>query len=129
VFLATPHFGSFQADSLFLAGVQTDEMKRGSQFAWDLATWNQFGDDLRGVDAVAVIGNAGPSNQNDGVVGLSSGSLDFANPGRTRIVNYCHVPPGGELGLAGIYLGCEEPGIAYVDSPSHQTYQMFPLFL
>jgi triacylglycerol esterase/lipase EstA (alpha/beta hydrolase family) len=39
-FLATPHFGSFQADSLFLAGVQTDEMKRGSQFAWDLARWN-----------------------------------------------------------------------------------------
>src|SRR5580704_9034879 len=128
-FLATPHFGSFQADSLFLAGVQTEEMKRGSQFAWDLARWNQFGDDLRGVDAVAVIGNAGPLQQNDGVVGLSSGSLDFASPGRTRIVNYCHIPPSGELGLAGLYLDCEEPGIAYIDSPSHQTYEIISSFL
>jgi uncharacterized protein (TIGR03437 family) len=129
VFIATPHFGSFQADSLFVAGTQTDEMKRGSQFAWDLGTWNQFGDDLRGVDAVAVIGNAGPSQQNDGVVGLTSASLDFASPGRTRVINYCHIPPGGELGLAGIYLGCEEPGIAYVDSPSHQTYEIVSSFL
>ena len=128
-FLATPHFGSFQADSLFLAGVQTDEMKRGSQFAWDLARWNQFGDDLRGVDAVAVIGNAGPSQQSDGVVGLTSGSLDFASPGRTRVVNYCHIPPSGEFGLAGIYLGCEEPGIAYIDNPSHQSYQIVSSFL
>jgi uncharacterized protein (TIGR03437 family) len=128
-FLATPHFGSFQADLLFLAGIQTDEMKRDSQFAWDLARWNQFGDDLRGVDAVAVIGNAGPLQQNDGVVGLSSGSLDFASPGRTRIVNYCHIPPSGELGLAGLYLDCEEPGIAYIDSPSHQTYEIISSFL
>jgi uncharacterized protein (TIGR03437 family) len=128
-FLATPHFGSFQADSLFLAGVQTDEMKRGSQFAWDLARWNQFGDDLRGVDAVAVIGNAGSSQQSDGVVGLTSGSLDFVSPGRTRIVNYCHISPSGELGLAGIYLGCEAPGIAYIDSPSHQSYEIVSSFL
>src|ERR1700722_10582675 len=30
------------------------------------SSWNQFGDDLRGVDAVSVIGNAGPSQQSDG---------------------------------------------------------------
>ena len=58
VFLATPHFGSFQADSvlagiIFGRGNQTNEMKRGSQFVWDLATWNQFGDDLRGTAALA----------------------------------------------------------------------------
>lgn len=128
-FLATPHFGSFQADSLFLSGVQTDEMKRGSQFAWDLARWNQFGDDLRGIDAVSVIGNGGPSQQSDGVVGLTSGSLDFASPGRTRIINYCHISPSDEFGLAGIYLGCEEPGIAYIDSPSHQAYEIVSSFL
>jgi pimeloyl-ACP methyl ester carboxylesterase len=138
VFIATPHFGSFQADStladiLFAAGNQTNEMKRGSQFLWDLATWNQFGDDLRGVDALAVIGNAGPFNglsqASDGVVVLSSASLDFASPGRTRIVDYCHIPPGSDLGLAGDYLDCTEPGIAYIDSPSHQTYQIVSAFL
>jgi pimeloyl-ACP methyl ester carboxylesterase len=138
VFIATPHFGSFQADStladiLFVAGNQTNEMKRGSQFLWDLATWNQFGDDLGGVDALAVIGNGGPFNglaqASDGVVVLSSASLDFASAGRTRVVDYCHIPPGSDLGLAGDYLDCTEPGIAYIESPSHQTYQIVSAFL
>ena len=38
---------------------KTLEMEPGSSFFWNLATWNQRGDDLRGVDAIAVIGNAG----------------------------------------------------------------------
>jgi uncharacterized protein (TIGR03437 family) len=136
VLIGTPHFGSFQADSgladiLFGSGSQVNEMKRGSQFIWDLATWNQFGDDLQGTDALAVIGNAGSdgnlSNASDGLVALTSGSLDFAEPGRTRIVNYCHIPlsPGVEAA----YLGCTGAGIAYIDSPSHQTYQIVSSFL
>ncbi len=136
VFIGTPHFGSFQADArladiAFGLGDQTNEMKRGSQFIWDLATWNQFGDDLRGTDALAVIGNAGSfenlPSASDGVVALTSGSLDFARPGRTRIINYCHIPlsPGIEAG----YLGCTGPGIAYIDTPSHQTYQIVSSFL
>jgi uncharacterized protein (TIGR03437 family) len=136
IFLATPHFGSFQADSalagiLFGQGNQFNEMKPGSQFIWDLATWNQFGDDLRGTDALAVIGNAGSdgnlSNASDGLVALTSGSLDFAEPGRTRIVNYCHVTLSP--GLEASYLGCTGPGIAYIDSPSHPTYQIVSSFL
>ena len=136
VFIATPHFGSYQADSplagiVFGQGSQFNQMKPGSQFIWDLATWNQFGDDLRGTDALAVIGNAGSngglSNASDGVVALTSGSLDFARPGRTRIVNYCHISlsPGVEAA----YLGCTGPGIAYIDSPSHQAYQIVSSFL
>ena len=130
VFVATPHFGSFQADAdIFGVGTQAPEMKRGSQFIWDLATWNQFGDDLRATDALAVIGNAGPDGASDGVVGLTSGSLDFARPGRTRVVNYCHIPPSSFDGLAGPYLGCTAPGIANVDTPLHQTYQIVSSFL
>ena len=132
VFLATPHFGSYQADSSLGAlfpGNQVSEMKRGSQFLWDLATWNQFGDDLRGVDALAVIGNAGSFTNlpqaSDGLVGLSSGSLDFAKPGRTRIVNYCHV----SLGFYAALLGCTAPGIANIDAPSHPSYQIVSSFL
>ncbi len=136
VFVGTPHFGSFQADTLladivFGLGNQTNEMKRGSQFVWDLATWNQFGDDLRGVDALAVIGNGGSYNgisqASDGVVALSSGALDFARPGRTRIVNYCHIPL--TPGLEANYLGCEGPGIADIETPSHPTYQIVSSFL
>ena len=136
VFIATPQFGSFQADApladiVLGHGIQINEMKRGSQFIWDLATWNQFGDDLRGADALAVVGNAGSdgdlSNASDGVVALISGSLDFARPGRTRIVNYCHIPLSP--GLEAAYLGCTGPGIAHIDSPSHQTYQIVSSFL
>jgi hypothetical protein len=54
--IATPNFGSFQAPR---TGVQTSEMVPGSTFLWDLGTWNQRLDDLRGVDVLAVIGNAG----------------------------------------------------------------------
>ena len=136
IFIGSPHFGSFQADSplaeLLAGGNQTNEMEPGSQFVWDLATWNQFGDDLRGVDALAVIGNGGSynglSHASDGVVELSSGSLDFASPGRTRIIpNYCHIPltPGIEAD----FLGCIGPGIANVDSTSHPTYQIVSAFL
>jgi triacylglycerol esterase/lipase EstA (alpha/beta hydrolase family) len=66
VFIATPHFGAFAADFLLAdiilaAGTQTNELKPASQFVWDLGTWNQFGDDLRGVDAISLVGTAGPA--------------------------------------------------------------------
>ena len=138
VFLATPHFGSPLADeastnpllsSLYGGDLQILEMRRGSQFAWDLATWNQFADDLRGVDAVAVIGNAGPSGQSDGVVDLTSASLDFAIPGRTRVVPYCHISASDVGGLAGAITGCTASGIAFIDSASHPSYQIASSFL
>jgi uncharacterized protein (TIGR03437 family) len=137
VFIATPHFGSFQADSpivatLFGNDAQTTEMQRASQFVWDLATWNQFGDHLRGIDALAVIGDAGSwqslANASDGVVVLTSASMEFAETGRTRVVNYCHITLSSG-GLESQYLGCAGQGIAYIDSPSHQTYQIVSSFL
>ncbi len=134
VFVGTPHFGSFQADSavsdvFFAPGNQDNQMKRGSQFLWDLGTWNQFGDDLRGIDALSVVGNAGPSQESDGVVYSTSASLEFAMPGRTRVVGYCHIPPTSADGLAFLYTDCTAPGIANVDSTSHLTYQIISSFL
>ena len=137
VFIAAPNFGSYLADSplaqLVLGkNAQTSEMERASEFVWDLATWNQFADDLRGVDAVGVIGNAGSyqnmSNDSDGVVGLTSASLDFAEPGRTRIVPYCHIDSGSNA-LIAAFIQCSGTGIAHVDSPTHQTYQIISSFL
>jgi len=138
MFLATPHFGSPLADelttnallaTLYGTDVQIMEMERASQFEWDLATWNQFGDDLRGVDAVSAIGNAGTNGTSDGVVLLTSASLDFAIPGRTRVVPYCHIPGTDVDGLAGALTGCSGPGIAYIDSTSHPSYQIISSFL
>ncbi|MBC7924128.1 MAG: hypothetical protein H7039_00575, partial [Bryobacteraceae bacterium] len=64
VFLAVPFFGSFLADFTdVLPGYRLDEQTRelqpGSAFTFDLATWNQGREDLRGVDALAVITNGG----------------------------------------------------------------------
>lgn len=95
IFLATPHFGTAVANDLG-NDTQTHEMSVGSQFLFDLSTWNNNNDDLRGVDALAIIGNGGTGVESgkagfdDGVVTLTSGSIAFARPGRTRIVPYCH---------------------------------------
>jgi len=61
VFLGSPHFGIGFA-GLFgtVAAVdpQVRAMLPGSRFLFDLGTWNQGGDDLRGVDAIAIAGAA-----------------------------------------------------------------------
>ncbi|HEY7335462.1 MAG TPA: hypothetical protein VH639_11310 [Bryobacteraceae bacterium] len=126
--LAAPNFGSYQAS--LLSSTQTVEMTPGSAFLWNLATWNQRGDDLRGVDALAVIGNGGTetqAHQSDGLVSLSSGSLGFARVDqRTRIVPYCHVTASG---LIAQILNCTGQGIADVDSPAHLSARILRSFL
>lgn len=106
--IATPNFGSYLAAEAthsligLFVGTQTHELAPGSTFLQTLAGWNQRGDDLRGVDALAIIGNGGTwfglsgtslPNASDGVVSLTSGSLGFSrDPSRTRIVsNTCHI--------------------------------------
>jgi uncharacterized protein (TIGR03437 family) len=126
--LATPNFGSFQAH--LFPSTQTSEMVPGSVLLWTLATWNQRLDDLRGVDALAVIGNGGTapqSNESDGLVSLTSGSLGFARPDeRTRITPYCHVTP---TGLIVLFLPCSGQGIAEIDSPAHLSARIVRSFL
>ena len=94
VFLATPNFGSPFGD-LFGIDVQAQELGSGSTFVFDLATWNQGTDDLRGIDALALAGNGGTGvavapGLDDGVVSLTSASIGFAELGRTRVIPYCH---------------------------------------
>ena len=116
VFLAVPNFGS-PIVSFFGGGIdaQSEELAEGTIFNFDLATWNQGTDDLRGVDALAAAGNGGTglatmSGFDDGVVDLTSAAIGFAEPGRTRIIPYCHTDPG-LVTLAGL---CppNAPGIA-----------------
>jgi len=110
--IATPNFGSFLAPNI---GVQTSEMYPGSTFLWSLGTWNQGGDDLRGVDAIAVVGNGDaplleypPANASDGVVTVTSASLGFARDlSRTRVLRYCHTESS--------VIDCNGSGIANVD--------------
>jgi uncharacterized protein (TIGR03437 family) len=139
--IATPNFGSFLAanySDLLANGTQAAEMVPGSSFLWSLGTWNQRGDDLRGVDALAIIGNAGYwkssifattqlNNASDGVVSFTSASLNFArDPSRTRILQYCHIGPDS---AAYSDIDCSgKGGIANVDE-APETEQIILSFL
>jgi uncharacterized protein (TIGR03437 family) len=145
ILIATPNFGSSVAadySTSIAVGSQSAELIPGSSLLWNLATWNQRGDDLRGVNALAIIGNAGTyvptlssttalSNAGDGLVSLTSASLGFifqTSPA-TRIVPYCHIDPSAFTNITfGTYL-CDAPGIADVTSTSQYTGQIVRSFL
>jgi uncharacterized protein (TIGR03437 family) len=146
VLIATPNFGSFVAGGYVTSmavGSQSAELAPGSAFLWNLATWNQGGDDLRGVDAMAVVGNAGSYTPNlsssyvlngasDGLVSLTSASLGFAygtQSPATRVVPYCHIDPGTFTNINLGTVACNAPGIANVTDTSHLTGQIVRSFL
>ena len=146
VLIATPNFGSFVAGNYIYdlgVGIQSAELVPGSALLWNLATWNQYYDDLRGVDALAVVGNAGsymPSlssgftntSASDGLVSLTSASLGFAVPRQsfpTRVVTYCHIDPSAFTNANLGTFACNAPGIANVTDTLHLTGQIVRSFL
>ncbi len=145
VLIATPNFGSFVAANYITSipqGTQSAELIPGSALLWNLANWNQRSDDLRGVSAIAIAGNAGvylPSlssgvqlnNASDGLVSLTSASIGFVNQQSvdTRIVPYCHVDPSAFVNGSFGAFQCNAPGIANVTSASHPTGQIVRSFL
>jgi uncharacterized protein (TIGR03437 family) len=131
IFLATPHFGTGVALPFALTP-QLREIASGSRFLFDLGTWNQGTDDLRGVDAIAAIGNGGTGSAtmpgfDDGVVALTSASLRFYQPGRTRVLPFCHVNGGGLVSFAGLCTSNAQ-GIANISSATHPSAQMIVSF-
>jgi uncharacterized protein (TIGR03437 family) len=133
IFLATPNFGSGIAAFGFGLNSQLDELSSGSHFIFDLAAWNTGTDDLRGIDAVAVAGNGGTGRASmpgfdDGVVSLTSASLGFYQPGRTRVVPFCHIDGGGLITLAGLCDG-NAKGIANIRSAADDTALIMASFL
>ncbi len=149
VLIATPNFGSYVAGNYATeigVGTQDYELEPGSSFLWDLATWNQNYDDLRGVDAIAVVGNAGeylPSlessvylnNASDGIVSETSAALGFVQSPiesaatSTRVVPYCHVDPSAYLNTSfGSFL-CNAAGIANVTGTTQLTGEIVRSFL
>jgi uncharacterized protein (TIGR03437 family) len=131
VFLATPHFGT-GVSLPFGVTPQLRELASGSTFLFDLGTWNQGTDDLRGVDAIAAAGNGGTGQAvmkgfDDGVVALTSASLQFYQPGRTRVLPYCHVNGGGLVSFAGLCSSSAQ-GIANITSATHNSAQMIVSF-
>jgi uncharacterized protein (TIGR03437 family) len=144
VMIAVPNFGSFVVGNYsteFPVGSQGAELIPGSALLWNLATWNQRGDDLAGVNAIAIIGNAGgygtvvsPNellNASDGLVSTTSASLGFVaqTATNTRIVNYCQVDPSAFTSTALGAFNCSQPGIANVTSTTHPTSEIVRSFL
>jgi uncharacterized protein (TIGR03437 family) len=133
LFLATPHFGSPVAALGSALGPQYNELTSGSYFLFDLNTWNDNTDDLRGVDAVTAIGNGGTGTAlapgfDDGVVSLPSGSLGFYMPGRTRVLPYCHIDGGGLISIAGL-CSFDAKGIARFQAATDPNSQILLSFL
>jgi uncharacterized protein (TIGR03437 family) len=137
VFMATPHFGTDLA-AVFGIDVQTQELATGSAFVFSLATWNQGTDDLRGINALSMAGNSGVAMlgnapEGDGVSNLTSASIGFALPARTRVLPYCHISYNALVGIAGFLasLVCPpgSPGIALGNSATDPNVTMALSFL
>jgi uncharacterized protein (TIGR03437 family) len=131
VFVATPHFGT--GIGLPFGNTLTNELASGSRFLFDLATWNQGTDDLRGADAIAIIGNGGTGHAttdgfDDGVIALTSASLGFYMAGRTRVVPFCHVDGGGLISLGG-YCDFNALGIAVFRAKTQDPARIILSFL
>lgn len=129
VFLGSPHFGIGFA-SLFGTVAAVDPQVRaqlpGSRFLFDLATWNQGADDLRGVDAISVAGAANATG--DGLVPFTSASLRFqAGEDRLRIVPYCHT--NSPLLRLAAPACARAPYLAEVDSDDHLSWRIIRSFL
>jgi uncharacterized protein (TIGR03437 family) len=133
VLLASPNFGTGIASLLGIT-YQVNEMASGSAFLFGLDTWNQGTDDLRGIDAVAAAGNAGsggtgnPAGFDDGVITLTSASLQFYMPGRTRVIPYCHIDSSGVIAVFDL-CPANAPGIADIESATHDSAQIITSFL
>jgi uncharacterized protein (TIGR03437 family) len=139
VLIATPNFGSYLGSTSIVAfgqSTQGMEMIPGSSFLWNLGTWNQRTDDVRGVDTIAVVGNAGSyssmlANATDGFVSLTSGSAGFIaqSTSVTRVVPYCHVDPVVFTNINIGTFGCSGAGIANVTDTTHLTGRIVRSFL
>jgi pimeloyl-ACP methyl ester carboxylesterase len=129
VTIGTPHFGAEFGGTAAAPDLQAASMVPGSAFLYNLATWNQFRDDWRGVDVVAIVGRSLGTRLGDGLVSAVSASSYFAfgiPEDRTRVVSGCHTG-----GFAALFLGCSltEPTIANVTGSNHATWRLVDAFL
>ncbi len=132
IFLATPQFGTALTTYLGI-DKQSQELTIGSQFLFDLNTWNNNTDDLRGVDALAIVGNGGTGLESlkpgfdDGLATLTSASIGFARTGRTRVVPACH---SNDSLLTALFLcSSNAPSIAKITDSANLVGQIIVSFL
>jgi uncharacterized protein (TIGR03437 family) len=134
LFVAVPFFGGILTEALSPTSTepQVEQLRPGSAFVYDLATWNQGTDNLRDIDALAVVADGGSGivsgngpRSDDSSVSVTSASLEFARPGRTRVVDYCH------LRLSGLgQVAClSQTPVAQASDTQHDTARILLSFL
>ncbi|MBC8164838.1 MAG: hypothetical protein H7Y20_03070, partial [Bryobacteraceae bacterium] len=133
IFLAVPFFGAVAVEVTGAPDIQSSALQIGSAFVFDLGTWNQNNDDLRGVDAIGVVATGGSGLSSgvprfdDSTVSVTSGSLEWYLPGRTRIATgVCHTI------LTGFFtVGCTNPAVsvAQITSDQHDSAKIIRSFL
>jgi pimeloyl-ACP methyl ester carboxylesterase len=124
--IGTPHFGADFGTTA--PDRQAAAMIPGTRFLWELATWNQYQEDLRGVNSMMIVGRS-RERSGDGLVSALSASAYFVSQlpaDRTRVVPGCHT-----TGFSGALLGCAlgEQGIANVTGESHPSWPLIRAFL
>jgi len=124
--IGTPHFGA--EFGVAAPDLQAAAMIPGTRFLWELATWNQFQEDLRGVSALTIVGRS-KDRPGDGLVSALSASSYFVPwlpADRTRLVAGCHTS-----GIGAILLGCNfgETAIANIGAATHPTWPLIRGFL
>ena len=127
ILVAAENFGAPLAGSAPAGGEQIPQLRVGSRFLWDLATWHQGLDDLRETDALAILGVGARDASGDGVapaLGASISAPAFFGipPERTRILSVCHNLPAA-------FFCSTQDVIMAVDSEDHPTAQIIHSFL
>ncbi len=127
ILVAAENFGAPLAGSAASGGEQIPQLRVGSRFLWDLATWHQGLDDLRETDALAILGTGARDASGDGVApalgaSISASAFFGIPPERTRILRVCHNAP------AAFFCSAREVIMA-VDSEDHPTAQIIRSFL
>ena len=127
ILVAAENFGAPLADSAPAGGEQIPQLRVGSRFLWDLATWHQGLDDLRETDALAILGTGARDAGGDGVapaLGASISAPAFFGipPEKTRILPVCH------NGATAFFCSARQ-FIMAVDSEDHPTAQIIRSFL
>ncbi len=127
ILVAAENFGAPLAGSAPGGGEQVPQLRVGSRFLWDLATWHQGLDDLRETDALAILGTGARDASGDGVAPALGASISVPAffgipPERTRILPVCHNAPAA-------FFCSEREVIMAVDSEDHPTAQIIRSFL
>ena len=69
-----------------------------------------------------------PAGFDDGVVSLTSASLQFYMPGRTRVIPYCHIDGGGIISIFSLCPATRRAS-PILNPPTHNSAQIIVSFL